>query len=207
MSSYNISIFFVHFLVIKTEGSDHISPPVEKNTLEMKYIAFLRGINVGGHRKILMADLRMLFESLGYSQVSTYIQSGNVLFASERESGHAENISKAIQEKYGWEVPVIVKTTEALRTILEACPFSEAHKGMSYFILLDSKPQQVDIGKTQAISYPKETFVITDTCVYYVAENGYRNAKCDSNFFERKLKVIATARNHRTVAKLLTLAS
>ncbi|MAP55438.1 MAG: hypothetical protein CL605_11100, partial [Altibacter sp.] len=85
----------------------------------MNYIAFLRGINVGGHKKILMADLRLLFESLGYTQVRTYIQSGNVLFSAEREKGLAENISEAIQIKYGWEVPVIVKTAEALRTIFE----------------------------------------------------------------------------------------
>ncbi|MAP55328.1 MAG: hypothetical protein CL605_10530, partial [Altibacter sp.] len=85
--------------------------------------------------------------------------------------------------------------------------FSEAEKDNSYFILLDRKPLLENIENTQAIQFPDETFVITSACVYYVAENGYRNAACDSNFFERKLKVIATARNYRTMAKLLSLVS
>ena len=73
------------------------------------YIALLRGINVGGHKKVLMVDLRALFESLGFIDVQTYIQSGNVVFKAKEETSLAKRIAEAIETKYGFIIPVLVK--------------------------------------------------------------------------------------------------
>ena len=90
-----------------------------------KYIAILRGINVGGKRKILMRDLKELFEELGFREVKTYIQSGNVIFDAEKEAKEkiSEVIEKAIFEGYGFQVPVICRQAVDLKKIIAENPF------------------------------------------------------------------------------------
>ena len=174
------------------------------------YIALLRGINVSGHKKILMADLKKLFKKLGHQEVQTYIQSGNVVFRSHSEASakeYSENISEAIKKKYGWEVPVLVITPSEIKSILEDCPFSNEIKEKSYFVLLQSVPSSLTISETEKIHYPNEEFVITSTCVYLYSEIGAGKSKLSTNFFERKLKVSATARNYNTMVKLLSMVS
>lgn len=171
------------------------------------YIALIRGINVSGHKKILMADLRQLFENLGFQEVQTYIQSGNVVFHSFAKAMDCEAlIFEAIKTQYGWEVPVLVKTAPEIKSILDNCPFSEEIKEKSYFVLLQSIPSSENVSITNSISYPNEEFVITKSCVYLYSELGAAKAKLSTNFFERKLKVNATARNYRTMNKLLEIA-
>jgi uncharacterized protein (DUF1697 family) len=80
----------------------------QKNNMRT-YIALLRGINVGGYKKVLIADLRALFESLGFKDVKTYIQSGNVVFKTIEETNLARKIAEAIEAKYDFIVPVLVK--------------------------------------------------------------------------------------------------
>lgn len=106
------------------------------------YIALLRGINVGGKAKLKMADLKLLFEDLGFKDVATYIQSGNVVFAAENGIGLEEKISKEIKSKFGFEVPVLVKTAAEIDTILKDCPFEKDKKEASYFVLLKTPPQK-----------------------------------------------------------------
>jgi uncharacterized protein (DUF1697 family) len=81
-----------------------------------QFISILRGINVGGHKKIRMADLKVLYRSLGFTNVVTYIQSGNVLFecATQNPTNLSEMIEQAIFEKYGFEVPVLVLTPQKM---------------------------------------------------------------------------------------------
>lgn len=169
------------------------------------YIALLRGINVGGHKKLKMADLKLLFEDLGFQDVVTYIQSGNVVFSAEEEKGLPEKISKEITEKFGWEVPVLVKTADAIAKILAACPFAETKKAEAYFMLLATPPKREFMEAVNEISCPNEEFVLTQDCVYIYFGNGAGNAKLNNNFFEKKLKVAATTRNYRTLARLVEL--
>jgi len=171
------------------------------------FIALIRGINVGGHKKILMADLKLLFESLGFEQVTTYIQSGNVVFSSEKKVNLANKIAEAIEIKYGFKVPVLVKKGSELSEILSKCPFSDEKREKSYFILLKESPSQENIELTSGFSNPNEEFYIEGDCVYIFYSEGAGKAKMGNNFFEKKLKVIATARNFRTMTKLLTLAN
>lgn len=170
------------------------------------YIALLRGINVGGHKKLKMADLKLLFEGLGFHDVVTYIQSGNVVFSTWEGTNISEKISKEITKKFSWEVPVLVKTADEVAKILKDCPFSETKKAEAYFVLLASQPETIFMKAVCEISCPKEEFVLTPDCVYIYYSQGHGNEKLNNNFFEKKLKVTATTRNYRTLAKLVELA-
>jgi uncharacterized protein (DUF1697 family) len=173
------------------------------------YLALLRGINVSGQKKIPMAELRELLSKSRFENVQTYIQSGNVVFQSSEKNKtilvHA--IQQAIENHFGFDVPVLVKTSQEIRHILDNCPFSEKEKMTSYFTLLHNQPQQSFIETTSKESYQNETFHIHGTCVYFYCSTGYGKAKCNNNFFERKLKVAATTRNYKTMIKLLSLSA
>ena len=173
------------------------------------FIALLRGINVSGQKKVPMVELRSLLSDLGLKNVQTYIQSGNVIFQSSEENRTAlENlIQKAILSHFGFEVPVLVRTATEIKDILDACPFLEEKKMNGYFTLLHSAPDTSLIKETHLISYPNEEFHITSQCVYFYSTSGYGNAKCNNNFFERKLKIDATTRNYKTIVKLLSLCA
>lgn len=173
------------------------------------YIALLRGINVGGKNKILMAELREVLEAAGLLQVKTYIQSGNIIFASKEKScSQLElQIKEAIQSHFSLDVPVLVKTKSGLQQVFNDCPFSEDKKQKSYFSMLYDVPNENFINEVSKIKYENEEIVLTPNCVYFYSTIGYGKTKYNNNFFERKLKVTATARNYKTMVKLLDLAS
>jgi len=173
------------------------------------FIALLRGINVSGQKKVPMAQLRSLLTNSGFKNVQTYIQSGNVIFqTSEENQSELEHIiQNSIFSHFGFDVSVLVRTPINIQNILDVCPFSEDKKINSYFTLLHSNPDISLMDETSEISYPNEEFHITNNCVYFFSSNGYGNAKCNNNFFERKLKVTATTRNYKTMVKLLSLCA
>lgn len=168
------------------------------------YIALLRGINVGGHKKIKMANLREVLCDFGYKNVKTYIQSGNVFFQTETKNIKQLEIDihQLILTHFGFEVPVLVVTKEILQTLLDTCPFEEEVKKNSYFILFYAKPNKDLVAAVSKISYPNETVVIKERCIYFYSAVGYGKAKFNNSFFERKLKVISTARNYKTMLHL-----
>ena len=172
-----------------------------------RYIALLRGINVGGHRKIKMVELKALFERLGLADVVTYIQSGNVIFTAEDSSNLAQKISAAIKNDKGWEVPVVVLTAEVLQSVMEHCPFPPEQKEVSYFALLHAIPTAERAALLQQIEIEDELFSYSDYCVYFFCAKGYRNATLNNNWLEKKLRVAATTRNYKTMQKLLDLVT
>ena len=177
------------------------------------YIALLKGINVGGHKKIPMADLRELLLEKGFKNVNTYIQSGNVIFDSigsspiQIETIIGKTINKAIFDHFGFDVAIIVRTPQELKRIFEACPFSEQKKKASYFMLLHKAPDDKMVKSASEKNYEGEEYKIKGDCIYYYNEKGFGRAKFNVNFFERKLKTFATARNYKTMVKLLELSS
>lgn len=173
------------------------------------YIALLRGINVGGHKKTPMAELRTLLEKIGLVNVKTYIQSGNIVFQSSAKdkSEIEELIKKSIHGHFGFEVPTLVKTHSELQTILDTCPFSEEKKSKSYFTLLQSVPKKQDVVEATKKQYEGEEYEILGDCIYYYCEKGYGQAKFNMGLFERMLKTNATSRNYRTMLKLLEMSS
>jgi len=174
------------------------------------YISILRGINVGG--KILkMAGLKTMAESLGFKNVSTYIQSGNLLF--QYRSEKPELLEKIIRERiktdFNLEISTIVLTPEKLGRIIHANPFKDDPTKDSSFMhvtFLRSKQEYYDKDSIHAKKTGKEEIVFTDDAVYLYCPHGYGTSKLNNNLFENKLKVSATTRNWNTTLKLLELA-
>ena len=172
------------------------------------YLAFLKGINVGGHHKILMKDLRDLLNNLGFKDVKTYIQSGNVIFKTEIKDKTVveKQITTAIKNKYNYNIQVIVKQPKEVQAILDNSPFIQEKTQESYFFILKNSPSEKSIDQMQSISYPNEEFFVTSKVVYLYCNAGYGRAKCNNTFFEKKLNVIATARNYKTINKVLEIS-
>lgn len=172
------------------------------------YIALIRGINVGGHKKVPMVILRDALSKAGFKDVKTYIQSGNVVFKSSENNNNIleELIHKTIQLHFAFNVPILVKTKEELQLIFDSCVFSEEKKKKSYFILLDNVPDAALVKEAHAITFDNEEFSIINNCLYFYSSVGYGRTKFNMNSFEKKLKVNATSRNYNTIKKLLDLA-
>ncbi|WP_400076462.1 DUF1697 domain-containing protein [Winogradskyella sp. R77965] len=172
------------------------------------YIALLRGINVGGHKKVPMAELRELLAKSGLENVKTYIQSGNVIFqSSDNDFKTLESkIKISILEYFGFDVSVLIRTREQLNAIFDNCPFPEEKKLSSYFAVLTEIPHKDLVKEAYEKTYDNEEYEILNDCLYFYCANGYGNAKFNLNFFEKKLKVNATSRNYKTMVKLLSLS-
>jgi len=175
------------------------------------YIALLRGINVGGRKKIRMADLKLLLEALGYENIITYIQSGNVVFKSNEANVHMlENqIEEAILKSYDFDVKVLVKNRLYLEKIVDQNPYTDSKdlgENKIYFVLLKEIPEIDLVSNLQNMKFENEQFIISNECIYLRCGLGAGKAKCTNNFIENKLKISATSRNYRTMQKLLELS-
>ncbi len=180
----------------------------------MVFIALLRGINVSGQKKILMSDLKILFENLSFSDVKTYIQSGNVIFSTEESD--TKLMEKKIEEKilaqYGFQIPVLVLTTDEIKNALDNNPFLKNTETLSdkddprlYFTFLSEIPNVEHVKKIDVALFAPDTFTLLDKTIFMKVENGYGNTKLSNNFFETKLKVKATTRNLKTLQMISQL--
>ncbi|MDX8381866.1 MAG: DUF1697 domain-containing protein [Ghiorsea sp.] len=159
----------------------------------------LRGINIAGPKKIKMVDLRALFEDLGFKDVQTYIQSGNVVFSANHSLNHKALIESAIHKQYGFEVPTLLLTAEEIDNIVESNPFgevdldTEASKILA--TMLSDTPSSEAMSSVLAYKHESETCLLRDNVVYLKCPNGYGNTKLSNAFLEKKLNVVATTRN------------
>jgi len=173
------------------------------------FVLLLKGINVGGHKKIPMADLRDLLTKSRYKNGKTYIQSGNVILESAaNDIAEIEpDITAAILKQFGFEVSVLVKTRHDLERIFNSSPFSEEKKKASYFIMLHKTPDADLVREASEKVYEGEEYEIINDCIYFFCEKGFGQAKFNVSFFEQKLNTFATARNYNTMLKLLSLSA
>ncbi|MDN5213495.1 DUF1697 domain-containing protein [Fulvivirgaceae bacterium BMA12] len=176
-----------------------------------RYVALLRGINVSGQKKIKMAELRAHLAELGWQDIQTYVQSGNVIFESDAGDRQVlgSQIEKKILEKYGFDVAVLVKSGEELRYILENNPFikrGQEDTSRLYVTLLANQPTPEALKKLETIDHSPEEFILDGQTIFFFSPNGYGKAKMSNNFFEQKLKVAATTRNWNTINKLVAMA-
>ena len=175
-----------------------------------QYISMLRGINVGGHKKIKMAELRRLYESLGFTHVKTYIQSGNVIFSCT-DSDRSELVNKIethIQQTLGFSVPVILRTKSEFEHVIENNPFNEPAKEDSTklaVIFLSATPSSSSVKLIDKLEDESGKWRISGKEIYLFYPFGYGKTKMTNNFFEKHLNLTATARNWRTVNKLYEL--
>jgi len=172
----------------------------------MKYLSLLRGINVSGQKKIKMAELKVLYEGLGFTNVLTYIQSGNVVFEADGGLDHQSLIEQAIQKAYGFDVPVLIRTKDEIDNIVTACPFGEVNldeDGTKVLAtLLSESPNQEAIDSVMPFKHESESILVQDNVVYLRCPNGYGKTKLSNTFLEKKLKVSATTRNWKSMVKL-----
>lgn len=172
--------------------------------ISMIYIAILRGINVSGSKKLPMAELRTLLSALSFTEVQTYIQSGNVVFktAQQTQEKIGSQIAKAIKKQYDYEVPVLVKTIAQWKTAIANNPFTEADISKQGITFLATIPEETTI----EVDSKDDRFKIINSEIYLDCPGGFGRTKLTNNFFERKLKTQATTRNWKTIYKLLHLA-
>ena len=170
-----------------------------------RYIVLLRGINVSGKNKLPMQELRDLLKSLEYENVQTYIQSGNIILESKKEKTKiAKEIKLGIDQKFGYDVPVIVRALEEWKKIIDKIPYPLNEGKSLYFTFLDNVPEKTEITINKLDS---DEFTIINDVVYLYCLGGYGNTKLSNNIFEKKLGVRASTRNYRTTMKLLELAT
>ena len=172
------------------------------------HISLLRGINVGGNKKIRMADLKALYESLGFSHVSTYVQSGNLIFDADSTDAPAliARIEAAIAERFGFDVTVLLRTADDLRRILDGNPFPGLEPTKLHVLFLSAAP---DFGRAEALTVPTgdgEEWVLAGQEIYLHYPNGSGRSKMTGAFFERRLGVAGSARNWNSVNALHELA-
>jgi uncharacterized protein (DUF1697 family) len=173
-----------------------------------KFISILRGINVGGSRSIPMAELKTLYEALNFKRVTTYIQSGNVIFKCDEVAGLSLRIENKIRERYNYEVPVILRTLDEMKEILKRNPYIKEegiHQDKLHVTFLKEYPHPELIDKIKTNGYENDRFVVEANEVFLYCPNGYGRTKLTNSFFESKLKVVATTRNWNTVNKLVEL--
>lgn len=168
----------------------------------------LRGINVGGNKKIKMDALRQMYTELGFSYVQSFIQSGNVVFScAEKDIKTLEkSISDGILNTFGFEVPTLVLNAVELANTLTINPFiSDKTKDASYIHLtfLSVQPNDILVEKLSPLDFTPDEFQCIGKTVYLYCPNGYGNTKLNNTFFEKKLKIVATTRNLRTCNELL----
>ena len=174
------------------------------------YISILRGINVGGKNLIKMNSLQAMFEGMGFHNVKTYIQSGNVVFQSLET--HPEELERLISEgilrEYQFNVPVLVREVSELKSILALNPLiTDFEEDISKFhvTFLSKLPESQYLQGIISGSYLPDKCIIIGRTIYLVCPNGYGKTKLNNNFFENKLKVSATTRNLRTLMELVKL--
>jgi uncharacterized protein (DUF1697 family) len=172
------------------------------------YVALLRGINLGSRNRVSMPELRTLFEELGAEEVSTYVQSGNVVF---RSSDTATKLAKAIEGRIerdlGLEVTVLVRTKAQLKKLHAGNPFARRGKELALHVtFLADTPSRSRVRELAQKEFAPDEFRVVGREVYLHCPNGYGRSKLSNAFFEKQLGVAATTRNWKTVSQLAELA-
>ncbi len=171
------------------------------------YVALLRGINVSGKKTVPMPELKKLFSDAGYTSISTYINSGNVVFKSEKSDPDAirQILEERIEAKFGFEVKVIVIELAELVSCLAQCPFKERSLGAGeqiYLTFLSKPPSRQAVGAIENRKGDSDEHVLRGKVVYLLVKNGYSNTSLNNKFLEKKLCVDSTTRNINTLRKI-----
>ena len=175
------------------------------------YIAMLRGINVSGQKIIKMEKLRASFETLGFSRVRTYVQSGNVIFQASKTSSYI--LSKSIEGKilsdFGFSVPLLLRSSDEMKKIANDNPFLK-DRGIDHSKLhitfMSELPAKAALGKLDSLNAVPDQFRIKGQEVYLYCPNGYGRSKLSNTTFEKLLSVQATTRNWKTVKTLVEMS-
>jgi len=173
----------------------------------MKYVAFLRGINVGGKNKVKMETLREACASIGFENVETYINSGNVIFETSKTDDKklAEKLEKAIEKEFALNIKVMVRAIAEIQEIVKNNPFEgqfENDKDLHVFFLDEELPEEK---RKQLLSNNNENeqYFVRNREIFCLLRISVLDSLMGKDYIGKKLKVSATARNWRTVNKIL----
>jgi len=169
----------------------------------MRYVALLRGINVGRHRRISMSDLRRVFEDVGCEDVSTYLQSGNVLFAGKGSGARlASRLERAIHAELAPGVSVLLRSRAELARIASSNPFTGHDMSKLHVTFLEKRPPAARARALDPELAEPDEFRLRGRELYLHYPNGYGRSKLTNAYFEKQLGVVATTRNWKTVTAL-----
>jgi uncharacterized protein (DUF1697 family) len=171
--------------------------------LVVKSAALLRAVNVGG-RKLAMTDLRRLVEQVGGRDVSTYLQSGNVVFSGPKRLGL--ELGNVLSAELGFDVPVLVRSGAQLAGIVASKPFDAEGAQVSVTLLGDAAASKA-VAAIDPDGFGDDRFVVRGTEIYVYTPGGYGRSKLNNAFWERKLGVVATTRNWNTIVALAELTA
>jgi uncharacterized protein (DUF1697 family) len=175
------------------------------------YLALLRGVNLAGVNKVSMAELRRLFEDLGHIRVRTYIQSGNVVFDAPRTAPKklAREIEQGVSQTFGHEISAIIRTRPELDRVTASNPFAlEGVPPLSLHVMfLAASASSSGIKELDPDRSPPDQFEVRGREIYLLYPNGMGRSKLTIDYFEKRLGTRATARNWKTITKLLELMS
>jgi uncharacterized protein (DUF1697 family) len=174
----------------------------------MRLVVLLRGINVGGHKRISMADLRELLASRGYGDVETYLQSGNAVVSSDRAPADVErDISAAIASALGHEVEVVVRTAAQIAQVVADDPFADVRDDHRFHqaLFLAGEPDPEAIARLEATDFTPERLVVREGVLHAWCPDGVN----DSPLLKAlgRVRTSTTARNWRTVEKLAEMTA
>ena len=172
-------------------------------------ISMLRGINVGGHNMIKMEALREMYGSLKFESVRSYVQSGNVVFATKEKDLKkiAKKIEDAIEARFQCRPDVILRTVDEMRSAIERNPFKgEREAGKLHVDFLAGEPDKDAGAKIRAIKVGPEELILDGRELYIYYPNGAGQSKLTGAMLDKALKVRGTARNWNSVRKLMEMA-
>jgi uncharacterized protein (DUF1697 family) len=174
------------------------------------YVAFLRAVNVGGKNRLPMPELRTALTARGFEQVSTVLQSGNVLFHStEPERVAAATVGDTIEKAFGLHIGVVVRAAVELIAIADRNPFLATGKELDpatlHVAFLSVRPAAAAVATLESDRSPPDAFVVDGREVYLSYPNGSGRTRLTLAYLERRLKAQGTARNWRTVQRLAAL--
>jgi uncharacterized protein (DUF1697 family) len=174
-----------------------------------RYVALLRGINLGGKNMLPMKDLAAMFVDLGCSNVRSYIQSGNVVFEASPKPAVSlpQAATAAIQERFGRRPPVLLRSASELARALEANPFLARGVPSSelYVAFLADKPPKARIDALDAARATPDAYEVAGRDIYLHLPNGGARSKLTNDYFDRTLATVSTIRNWRTVEQLASM--
>ena len=176
----------------------------------IKYLALLRGINVSGHNMIKMDALKKMLENMGFQNVETYIQSGNVFFESEEENAASIGfkIKQEISKVFGYDVPVIMVSKTDLELCFKNNPYLKekvCDTKKLYVTFISKELSPLAINDLKISNFKPDEAAIDGSRIYIKYTIGAGKTNLDQKYIEKKLNVVATIRNWNTVTKLLEM--
>lgn len=172
------------------------------------YVILLRGVMPSGKNRVPMAELRTALCDTGLHEVQTYIQSGNVVAKSRLDRDAVQSlVHETSLRKIGADISIIARTHTQVKRVLKQNPFAEESASRTYFTLLATKPSTSRLREFLQLDFaPDDVRVVGDT-LYTLYATKHSDSRFNNNFFEKKLKVVATTRNYNTLSRLLELSA